>query len=86
MELTKYINFGGCYMLGMKYRISVEQDEDGVFIAQCPSLPGCVSQGNTRDEAVQNISDAMKGYIISLKKHGERIPPPIEEETVEIDV
>ncbi|MBF0464338.1 MAG: type II toxin-antitoxin system HicB family antitoxin [Nitrospirae bacterium] len=68
----------------MKYRILVEQDEDGVFIAQCPALPGCVSQGKTRQEAITNIADAIKGYIESLKKHSEAIPPPIEEELVEV--
>ncbi|QWR76704.1 type II toxin-antitoxin system HicB family antitoxin [Candidatus Magnetomonas plexicatena] len=68
----------------MKYRILVEQDEDGVFVAQCPALPGCISQGKTRQEAITNIADAIKGYIESLKKHGEAIPPPIEEELVEV--
>ena len=53
----------------MKYRISIEQDEDGVFVAECPSLPGCISQGRTRKEAIENIQDAMKGYIESLKQH-----------------
>jgi len=58
----------------MRYRILIEQDEDGVFIAECPSLPGCVSQGKTRKEALDNIQDAMKGYVESLKKHNEPIP------------
>lgn len=57
----------------MKYRIVIEQDEDGVFVAECPSLPGCVSEGKTRKEAVANIQDAMQGYIASLKKHDETI-------------
>jgi antitoxin HicB len=70
----------------MRYRILIEQDEDGVFIAECPSLPGCVSQGKTRKEALDNIQDAMKGYVESLKKHSEPIPPPIEEEIVEVAV
>ncbi len=68
----------------MKLRVVIEQDEDGVFVAECPSLPGCVSQGKTRSEAVKNIKDAISGYISSLKKHNEPIPPPIEEEVVEI--
>lgn len=68
----------------MKLRVVIEQDEDGVFVAECPSLPGCVSQGKTRSEAVKNIKDAVSGYISSLKKHNEPIPPPIEEEVVEI--
>ena len=49
-------------------------------------MPGCVSQGKTRQEAVENIQDAIKGYIESLKKHNEPIPPSIEEEIVEIAV
>ena len=59
----------------MKYRIYIEKDEDGFFVAECPSLPGCISQGQTRSEAVVNIQDAIKGYIESLKKHDESIPP-----------
>ncbi len=68
----------------MKYRVVIEPDEDGVFVAECPALPGCVSQGKTRAEALANIKDAMTGYLASLKKHGEPVPPPISEEIVEI--
>ena len=68
----------------MKYRIFIEQDDDGVFVAECPALPGCISQGNSRREAVQNITDAISGYLESLKKHSEPIPPPISEEIVEV--
>ncbi|HLC72209.1 MAG TPA: type II toxin-antitoxin system HicB family antitoxin [Candidatus Nanoarchaeia archaeon] len=69
----------------MKYRIIIEQDEEGRYVVQCPSLPGCISQGKTRKEALNNIEDAMKGYLESLKKHKEPIPPSIEEETIEIN-
>jgi len=68
----------------MKYRIFIEQDEDGIFVAQCPSLPGCISQGNTRKEAIENIQDAIRGYLESLDKHNEPIPPSIDEEIVEV--
>lgn len=68
----------------MKYRVIVEQDEDGMFVAECPSLPGCISQGKTRGEALANIKDAIKGYVESLKKHNEPIPPSVYEEMVEI--
>jgi predicted RNase H-like HicB family nuclease len=60
----------------MKYRILIEQDEDGMFVAEVPSLPGCISQGNTRSEVLLNIKEAMEGYIESLKNHNEPIPPP----------
>ncbi|MEE8408357.1 MAG: type II toxin-antitoxin system HicB family antitoxin [Myxococcota bacterium] len=69
----------------MKLRVIVEPDEDGVFVAECPSLPGCVSQGATRQEALKNIQDAVKGYLESLDEHGEAIPPGIHEEIIEIN-
>ncbi len=69
----------------MKFRVLIEQDEDGVFIASVPELPGCISQGKTRSEAISNITDAIQGYLISLKKHNEPIPPSITEELVEIN-
>jgi predicted RNase H-like HicB family nuclease len=68
----------------MKYRIFIEQDEDGIFVAECPALPGCISQGISRRDAVQNVTDAITGYLESLKKHNEPIPPPIFEEIVEV--
>jgi predicted RNase H-like HicB family nuclease len=70
----------------MRYRILIERDEDGAFIAECPSLPGCISQGSIRKEALENIRDAIKGYLESLKKHNEPIPPSIEEEIVEVTI
>jgi predicted RNase H-like HicB family nuclease len=70
----------------MLFRVHIEQDEDGVFVAECPTLPGCVSQGSTRSEALVNMQDAVKGYLASLEKHHEPIPPPIEEEVIEVAV
>ena len=70
----------------MKFRTIIEQDEDGRFVATCPSLPGCISQGDTRAEACTNIVDAINGYIESLRKHDEPIPPAISEEVVEVEV
>jgi len=64
--------------------VTIETDENGVFVAECPALPGCISQGKTRDEAMTNIRDAIQGYLESLKKHGEPIPGPITEELVEV--
>ncbi|HYL78518.1 MAG TPA: type II toxin-antitoxin system HicB family antitoxin [Bryobacteraceae bacterium] len=59
----------------MKYRVYLEPDEDGVFVATCPALPGCVSQGRTRAEAAENIREAIEGYLKSLRKHGDPLPP-----------
>ena len=68
----------------MKFRVIIEPDEDGVFVAECPNLPGCISQGSTRAEAVANITDAIQGYLVSLKKHSEPVPLPVTEELVEV--
>ena len=70
----------------MRFRVILSQDEDGVYTAECPTLPGCVSQGKTRTEARKNIAEAIEGYLASLKKHKEPIPPSIYEETVEVRV
>jgi antitoxin HicB len=70
----------------MKFRIVIEQDEDGKFVASCPTLPGCWSQGTTRDEAKRNIAEAIEGYLESLSKHGDPIPPPITEEVIDVNI
>lgn len=70
----------------MKFRIVIEPDEDGVFVATVPSLPGCVSQGTTRAEALQNVREAIEGYVESLRARGEPIPPPIHEEVIDVSV
>jgi predicted RNase H-like HicB family nuclease len=44
----------------MKFTITISQDEDGMYIAECPSIPGCVSQGATELEAEKNIQEAIK--------------------------
>jgi antitoxin HicB len=75
---------GNLYLIGMRFRVHVEADEDGVFVAECPTLPGCISQGQTRSEALDNIKDAIAGYLFSLEKHGEAVPLPVNEEVVEV--
>jgi len=70
----------------MKYRVFIEQDEDGVFVAEVPSLPGCISQGSSRREALDNIKEAIELYIESLEAHGDPVPPSITEEVVEVAV
>jgi len=64
----------------MKHQVLVQQDEDGVFVAECPTLPGCISQGRSRNEALTNIQDAISGYLESLRKHNEPIPLSIQSE------
>lgn len=70
----------------MKYRVLIEQDEDGVYVAEAPTLPGCISQGETREEAIENVREAITAYLESLEAHDEPIPPPITEELVEVRV
>ena len=70
----------------MKYRVRLERDEDGAFVAEVPSLPGCVTQGSTRAEALGNIREAIAAYLESLKAHDEPIPPSVDEEVVEVSL
>ncbi len=68
----------------MRYRVLIEQDEEGIYVAEVSALPGCISQGKTRSEAIDNIKEAIAGYLESLQAHGEPIPPCIIEEVVEV--
>ena len=54
----------------MKYRVVIQQDEDGVFVAEVAGLPGCISQGQTRSEALLNVQEALEAYLESLQAHG----------------
>ena len=47
----------------MKFNVTLDRDEDGFWIVECPSIPGCVSQGQTKDEAVENIKDAIAACL-----------------------
>ncbi len=69
----------------MKFRVLITNDEDGVFIAEAPTLPGCISQGSTRTEAVNNIREAIDLYLESLRESGDPVPPSISEEVVEVE-
>jgi predicted RNase H-like HicB family nuclease len=55
-------------------QVIVYSGEDGYFVAECPSLPGCISQGKTREEAIANIKEAIKGYIAALKEDNLSVP------------
>jgi predicted RNase H-like HicB family nuclease len=43
----------------MKLAVTLERDEDGMYVAECPAIPGCISQGKSRDEALRNIQEAI---------------------------
>lgn len=71
----------------MRYSVVVIPEEDGRFTAIVPALPGCVSWGYTREEALDNIRDAISQYVASLEAHGEEIPQenaPASLATVEV--
>ena len=70
----------------MKFRVNIELDEDGQYIASCPTLPGCVTDGRTREEAMENMKDAMVGYLTSIIKSGDPIPAPISEDVIDVDL
>jgi len=70
----------------VKFRVLMDQDEDGFFVAHVPSLPGCVTQGSTRPEVVANAQEAIAAYLESLNERGEAIPPSTEEELVEVAI
>ncbi|TAK22593.1 MAG: type II toxin-antitoxin system HicB family antitoxin [Chloroflexota bacterium] len=55
-------------------QVVIYPGEDGLWIAECPSLPGCVSQGTTRDEAIENIREAIRGYILALEQDHIAVP------------
>lgn len=54
----------------MKFVISIYEDEDGIYIAECPAIPGCVSQGRTEAEAEANISEAIRECLAARKEGG----------------
>ena len=51
-------------------QVLIHPGEDGYWVAECPSLPGCVSQGTTREESIRNIQEAIEGYIAVLREDG----------------
>ncbi|HIG30772.1 MAG TPA: type II toxin-antitoxin system HicB family antitoxin [Verrucomicrobiales bacterium] len=55
-------------------QVLIHPGEDGYWVAECPSLPGCVSQGRTREEAIRNVKEAIEGYIVVLREDGLPVP------------
>lgn len=68
----------------MTFTITLVQDEDGMFIVECPAIPGCVSQGKTREEAEQNIRDAIRECLEVRRRQG--LPLTIEVRQLEVPV
>ncbi len=60
----------------MQYTVIIEPGDDGTFSVYVPDLPGCISTGRTRDEAIDSIREAMQGHIQTLRDLGETVPPP----------
>ncbi len=66
-------------------QVIVYPGEDGYWVVECPSLPGCISQGKTKEEALTNIKEAIKGYIAALEE--DKLPVPEERfETIVVAV
>ena len=68
----------------MKFLTTLDRDEDGVWIAECPAIPGCVSQGSTREEAMENLREAIAGCLEVRAERG--MPLTVETRQVEVAV
>ena len=68
----------------MRFNVAIDRDEDGTWIAECPSIPGCVSQGDTRDEALENIREAIRPCLEVRVARG--MPLTIETRQVEVTI
>ncbi|MEH2089944.1 MULTISPECIES: type II toxin-antitoxin system HicB family antitoxin [Cyanophyceae] len=66
----------------MKFNVTLDRDEDGAWIVECPSIPGCVSQGQTKEEALENIKDAIAACLQVRAERG--LPLTIETHQVEV--
>ena len=68
----------------MKFLISLDRDETGMLVAQCPAIPGCVSQGKTEAEALANIREAIEACLEARAASG--LPPTVEVREIEVTV
>jgi predicted RNase H-like HicB family nuclease len=68
----------------MKFNITIDRDEDGVWVAECPSIPGCVSQGKTKDAALKNIQEAIALCLEVRAEQG--MPLTVETRQLEVMV
>ena len=69
----------------MSYTVILQHESDGGFVATVPALPGCISQGDTRDEALANVREAIQVYIEDCMKAGEEVPTEAGREVVDIE-
>ena len=69
----------------MRYTVVLEQEADGGYVASVPALPGCVSQGDTRGDALANIREAIELYVEDCRDAGESIPTEAGKEFVEVE-
>jgi len=68
----------------MKYTVILQRESDGGYVATVPTLPGCVSQGDSREEALKNIEEAVELYLEDLNANGEPVPNDDEREYIEL--
>ena len=73
---------GGSMLLAMKFVTSITRDEDGMWIVECPAIPGCVSQGQTRAEALENAREAIAACLEVRAERG--MPLTVETEELEV--
>jgi predicted RNase H-like HicB family nuclease len=66
----------------MVFNVTIDRDEDGVWVVECPSIPGCVSQGATKEEALENVKDAIRQCLQVRAEKG--YPLTIETRQVEV--
>ena len=69
----------------MRYTVVLEQEADGGYVVSAPALPGCVSQGDTREEALANIQEAIGLYIEDCRDAGDPVPTEAGKEFIEIE-
>ncbi len=69
----------------VRYTVVLEQEDDGGYVVSVPALPGCVTQGDTRDEALANVREAIKVYMEDCREAGEPVPTEVGKEFVEVD-
>jgi predicted RNase H-like HicB family nuclease len=60
--------------MASKRQVLLTRGEDGWWVVECPTLPGCISQGRTQGEAIENIKEAIQCYIEALEQEGEAVP------------